>query len=125
MSKELKFKAWHTVEKRWATHDELLSGVPVSATVREKVLTVGGNDWELVPYTGLKDCKGADVYEGYIMKRLDWDDVYVVKSDNEQSGFYLHDTSNKEDDHMSMLMLKEFDLEVIGNIYEHPHLLEV
>jgi hypothetical protein len=42
------FKAWHKTEKRWADHNELLSEIPVSATVQNpSVLTVGSDDWEL------------------------------------------------------------------------------
>jgi len=45
---EIKFKAWHKTEKRWADHNELLSEIPVGATVREpSVLTVGSEEWEL------------------------------------------------------------------------------
>ena len=44
----IRFKAWHKTEKRWADHNELLSEIPVGATVREpSILTVGSDDWEL------------------------------------------------------------------------------
>jgi hypothetical protein len=45
--KEIKFKAWNKKEERWADHNELLSEVPVSASVRGQVLTVGGDEWTL------------------------------------------------------------------------------
>jgi hypothetical protein len=45
MSGTIKIKAWHTVEERWATCEELLSEVPVSATVRGQELTIGGDNW--------------------------------------------------------------------------------
>jgi hypothetical protein len=45
---KISFKAWHKKERRWADHNELLSEIPVSATVREpSILTVGSEDWEL------------------------------------------------------------------------------
>jgi hypothetical protein len=44
----ISFKAWHKTEKRWATHEELLSEIPVGATIREpSILTVGSDEWEL------------------------------------------------------------------------------
>lgn len=43
----VKLRAWHIEQKRWATHEELLSEIPVSASVNGRVLTFGSEEWEI------------------------------------------------------------------------------
>jgi hypothetical protein len=62
----------------------------------------------LMQFTGFKDCKGNDIYEGDVVKC--WHGILVVKFevfDNEQ-GYCLP--------------LDDNDMEIIGNIFENPEL---
>lgn len=83
-------------------------------------------------YTGLTDKNGTEIYEGDILKTK-YKDKYIVKFgvvdieceppyfSNKVCGFYLERvTLNKNFDHFDMA---EF-MEIIGNIYENPELLE-
>lgn len=77
-------------------------------------------DIELLQYTGLKDKNGIEIYEGYIVECegeiciVVWNDYYLAYT------LYCKDFGYDN--------LGDFEskyLEVIGNIYENPELLEV
>jgi hypothetical protein len=68
-------------------------------------------------YTGYKDMKGKEVYEGDIVRY--YDDIYEVRWI--WVGFYLRPI---QDDGFDELATTENFIEVIGNIYENPELLE-
>lgn len=74
------------------------------------------NDVILMQYTGYKDMKGKEVYEGDIVRYYDY--IYEVKW--MWAGFYIHSLQNGFDE----LATTENFIEVIGNIYENPELLE-
>jgi uncharacterized phage protein (TIGR01671 family) len=77
------------------------------------------DQWVIMQYTGLKDSKGTDVYEGDIVKRES--EIGVVRWDNLVARFRVY-----MDDAMPMprnYPLWSELLEVIGNIYENPELI--
>lgn len=124
--KEFKFKAWHNIEKRWASHDELLAAVPVSASVRSRVLAVGGDNWELVVCTKLKDIHYKEIYEEDIVQfRSTYCGEEMIKAVvkfNHVIGSFVFEMSGNEGFWRYDASIR--DLEVIGNIYENPELFE-
>lgn len=69
---------------------------------------VHGGGMKLMQYTGLKDKNGVEIYEGDVVKNKDGD-IYDIKFEfNNFNGRYMVD---------------EWQLEIIGNIYESPELL--
>ncbi len=74
------------------------------------------DDVILMQYTGYKDMKGKEVYEGDIVRY--YDDIYEVRWI--WVGFYLRSI---QDDSFDELATTENFIEVIGNIYENPELL--
>lgn len=66
-------------------------------------------------YTGLKDENEREIYEGDIVKHAIWGDVYEVIF--EDGGFYVLSSYDFQ-------TINEYPLEVVGNVFENPELLE-
>lgn len=150
--REIKYRAWDN-EKRFMfvpTQIELSQGENFSRweewkpmAWRDKLPEEGsggigrfiGTECEIMQYTGLKDRNGKEIYEGDILRYLDSYDCSTesgydfeefmnagrVVFDNEKARF---DITNKNDIGYYDWIESISDCEVIGNIYEHPHLLE-
>ena len=142
MSREFKFRAWDKEDnKMWkvVSITESVWGDCEEAHIR--VCEIHENqskketdvrmsvDYELMQYTGLKDKNGKEIYEGdilelYIPNWADCDDVqrFVINE-------YCPDVSYLQAvvKHCEECLLDgENDyIEVVGNIYENPELLEV
>jgi uncharacterized phage protein (TIGR01671 family) len=79
---------------------------------------------ELMQYTGLKDKNGVEIYEG---------DIVEIRGNKITTDFIckiiFEDGSFGRKTEFSFIPLCQWtllnDCEVIGNVYEHPHLLEV
>lgn len=70
-------------------------------------------DFELMQYTGLKDIKGKEIYEGDLVKSLLYNDGEINKVIWEDAlSIYPF-----------QYYMQSEDFEIIGNIYENPELL--
>lgn len=79
-----------------------------------------GQPIEVLEYTGLKDKNGTEIYEGDFIK--DGERTLLVRWRQDLTSFAL---SSKDwaYDHYFGEAIDPGHCEVIGNIYEHPHLL--
>ena len=73
----------------------------------------------LLQYTGLKDKNGKEIYEGDVVCNLDRH-IYQIKYVGNSFRPVL--ASGKPDSNSTLWF---YDMEVIGNIYENPELMEV
>lgn len=79
--------------------------------------TFFGDDLILIQYTGLKDCKGVEIFEGDIVKDR-WGRIKTIRYDEEKATYI----ENSGGDNEICKWYKEY--EVIGNIYSNPELLK-
>lgn len=74
----------------------------------------------LSQYTGLKDAKGKEIYEGDVIRVCDGEEVGQVIWNAEWACFELSVRAMNPSTEIDMCNV---DWEVIGNIYENPELL--
>jgi hypothetical protein len=131
----IKFRAWIKEEKCFADYIET-----IRYYAKEVDLCWGGIcesdcfDFEGVIFTqstGLKDLNGVEIFEGDIL--TDGHTLGVLRN-HQTLGFYMVDEKGEESflsdtvDTEGFEEAKEFmknSIEIIGNIYENPELLEV
>ncbi len=123
MTREIKFRAWnkdskHFVHRNNYHHMTLnLDGTPYD-------LQTGSGNFELMQFTGLKDSKGKEIWEGDIVKHSHHSrpqTVFYSEIDARYKiGWQGHRT---QFDKQSDAFYSEI-MEVIGNIYENKELLK-
>lgn len=134
--KENKYKLWRKSESKWIDEGWVIT------SDGEVVLYVnGGNiigycnmDYHiLVAYTGMKDCKGKEIYEGDIVEITDMMPIdryfgksYICEVVWSEDGCILKDYKGGGSDKISKTSsIPNFkEINVIGNIYEDKELLE-
>lgn len=121
--REHKYRAWHPDDKVMIydlNTPSLCHGVLI------------GEDYILMQYIGLKDKNGKEIYEGdilYFEVENEISSAYnggkpgVIKFDDRKSCYYIHTILNK-----NVTINHGYDaygktLQIIGNIYENPELL--
>ena len=123
--REIKFRAW--VKDRKEIFEVILINY-VTKKVTYLFERVGDllnirhekfNDTELMQYTGLKDKNGKEIYEGDIFHIGSKKILYVV----EWIDCGLKGRQIKNKSWIGLDYWKD-DIEVIGNIYENPELME-
>lgn len=123
MSREIKFRAWIASQQKmlqWGSgvisinHHQGIESVPAPTYYRAE-------DVALMQYTGLRDANGKEIYEGDIIWRPNVGIPLLVRWNEQDARFDL--TREPENMNANFIWFRD-SYEIIGNIYEHPHLLE-
>lgn len=116
MNREIKFRAWDKVQDAMVNFD--IYNVPPYVGQTHLEGEKFERKYEIMQYTGLKDKNGTEIYEGDIIEN-DGDDAHEVVTFDEGS-FWLEGFTYTT----PLYEVNTEAEEVIGNIYEHPELLE-
>lgn len=121
MSRELIFRAWHTVNKVMYEH----TSIPVLLK-NAKDDTV----WKYTQWIGLQDIESNDIYEGDII-RLNVSSQYLkegaiaeVKYLSDYGGYAAVGPYSRNQHHELLTCDVACRCEVIGNIFQNPHLVK-
>ncbi len=104
---EIKFRAWDKVSKKMVSNAYTIDAWGrCSASVEY----FGDVDWHVMQYTGLKDKNGKEIYNGDILKHTSFEDSKPWEVTFERGCFVCE-------------YQEPTDVEVIGNVWENPDLL--
>ena len=122
--REIEFRAWDQVKKKMVRCSIHQDGLAIQAGYN--IMTAPTPARFMVPmqYTGLKDANGVKIFEGDIIQigktsrhilKVEFINAYV-------GGWVLtHEDSSKW---LSLGAREDYELTVVGNIYENPKLLQ-
>lgn len=111
---QLRFRAWDKIQKRFLYMNIRKGFMGIEYTGEKPFSDL--QEWQ--QFTGLRDSKGVDIFEGDILT-----DKIVVKWRADLASFAL-DKYGWMHDHYFGEGVDAEKIEIIGNIYEHPELLK-
>lgn len=126
--KEIKFRVWDKKKEMWSNYQIVDNMI----YFMDKVTGVWIRDnkypdrFKLMQYTGLKDKNEKEIYEGDIIKNNFEETVGSIMFAD--CGYWIKTIDKDIFNDTIYHVLGQYDgevLEVIGNIYENPELLEV
>lgn len=137
MQREIKFKAWDMLRQKMCSVDSIefvdfiegRTGINVY-TIENKIKDsrwIADGNFKLIQYTGLKDSKGVEIYEGDILEicngsinGVKWTEPNLeVKY--RKAGFNLHEFMWDKDGNSAMDSTHYCT--VIGTVFENPELI--
>ena len=128
--REIKFRAWDIKTKKFNylnLRDSIASDDAYSlggsqgtdwAVDRENSCTMSCK-CELQQFTGLKDKDGKEIYEGDIIKNFAIRDLVIF-----EKGIFTTIMSHNDQFNVKQPLAVHCEIEIIGNIYENPELIE-
>lgn len=137
--RELKFRVWNNSDRKMLFNVSILQEAPESeygTLVKNKITGVVGIERShIMQYTGIKDKNNKEIYEGDIIDVRIPEDYGGTEDEEGRSQFlcrqkvewsktggYFSDEDTGE--YRPLLGSEEIEIEIRGNIYQNPELLE-
>ena len=113
--KEIKFRAWDKAHKEIKQVLNLFISEDMIQCDEDEYAVYNSSNFELMQYTGRKDKKNIEIYEGDVVSN----EIIKGYVASNHLCFVVYD---KNTDFIPMYKLDTNTLEVIGNIYDNPEL---
>jgi len=126
----IKFRAWDKDRNEWFIHGSLQIGLDGNLCLDEVAKNYRKNRFDILQFTGITDKNGKEIYDGDIIKDIDGSILTVqYGGPYEYCGFGVSRKRRPGEfgtdptwDELNSRWCK--DIEVIGNIYENPELVQ-
>ena len=131
MNRPLKFRVWDKLAQRMIYPDKGYQQhyiIDLYGRFHNLQNGSGGDDYVVLEYTGLTDSKDKEICEGDILK-IDYDTfgnvIGQVLYEVDQGAYIFQWKRNGPNQHHTNLNCDvAFESVIVGNIFEHKHLLE-
>lgn len=120
--REIKFRAWNEVEEKMLNWNKFLD-----TNMKNTFIAPESTGLILMQYTGLKDKTGKEIYEGDIIKiKYGLDNLLFICEIIYLDGAFRTKkfVYGSYYDCLYYWYANDYDIEVIGNIYDNPELLK-
>nr|DAV27943.1 MAG TPA: YopX protein [Caudoviricetes sp.] len=123
--REIKFRAWDRFKQRWSNYkinDDTVYFMDKNTGVWYGSYNKRYKDFNLMQYTGLKDMRGKEIYEGDVLFESFGERYYKVVFEN--GSFRAEFEGDFEEYSFDLIDVVAQGCEVVGNIYENPELIK-
>lgn len=121
--REFKFRAWSD-ETKMMYHSHRPNGTNNPMWSYDSVFRANNPKTHIMQYTGLHDKNGKEIYDGDIAKYMQYKTPIVIIWDCKFAAFDFYHVGDEGARHILSPRIASESIEVIGNTYENPELLE-